>query len=122
MPLPDEDDEPVESGRRPRGWLAKDVKHLCDMWVTGEIQIGGPLTPFRVSELISELESVNPPSQGAIKNVFERWAEMGFATFQPKPYAFLGYTEEGMEKGLDRMVRELADKRKRIREEQRGNK
>lgn len=100
-----EEEEGVASGanRRPRGWLMEDVKHVCDLWVTGELQIkdGLPLTPHRAAVAVKEVDGLETaPSAGAVAAVFKRWDRLKFATFQKSPFAFTGYTEEGQLLGL----------------------
>lgn len=81
----------------------EDVKHVCDLWVTGELQIkdNAPLTPHRAAVAVKEIDGLEEaPSAGAVAAVFKRWNNLGFATFQSAPFAFTGYTEEGQLLGL----------------------
>ena len=104
--LGDQPDEPSDDSRRPRGWLAADVKNVCDLYITGGLKIKDdkPLTPHRCALAVKELDGLDkPPSTGAVSAVFKRWKELGFATFSDEPYAFVDYTEEGRTLGLKRM-------------------
>lgn len=112
------EDETVAKVRRPRGWLANDVKVICDKFITGEIALedGQALTPHRVARLVKEHDGLDEaPSTGAVAAVFKRWGDFGFATFSDKPFAFLDYTEEGRSVGLQGMIQARSDARKNER-------
>lgn len=111
----------VKSGpdRRPRGWLEFDLKQVTDLFVTGQITTSGEwMTPHRLAKLIQETGSLaEPPSTGACANVLRRWGEMGFATINDHPLAFVDYTEEGKQYGLEEM-KERWNSSKRKRQQQ----
>lgn len=119
----DEDIEPgVASGanRRPRGWLADDVKAVCDLYVTGELQIAEnkTLTPHRAASAVMKIDGLSKaPSTGAVQAVFKRWEKIGFAIFARDPFAFIDYSEEGKLLGL----RGVQDRRKAERSDSRQN-
>lgn len=103
----DDDDIEEQPDRRPRGWLAADIKSVCDLYITGELKIKDdkPLTPYRCALAVKEVDGLDEaPSVGAVSAVFKRWDNMGFATFRTDPFAFVEYTEEGKQLGLQRMM------------------
>jgi hypothetical protein len=102
-------------GRKPRGWLAADVKRICDDFLSGKLKLGEGegLTPHRVAKLVQTRNgSEEPPSTGAVSAVFKRWQEYGFAKFSKKPFGFTEYTAKGKEVGLDGMIAARSEKRK----------
>lgn len=108
----------LEDGRRPRGWLESDVKRITDAYITGELktETGDLLTPYRVSQFIKKLESLEKgPSTGAIAAVFERWKDIGFAEISDKPLAFVDYTDVGRELGLRGIKEKRAQNRRDAR-------
>lgn len=105
--------------RRPRGWLAQDVKLVCDKIITGEITLaeGQEATPHRVARLVKEMDGLDKaPSTGAVAAVFKRWEEYGFASFKQGPYAFADYTDEGRNVGLQGMIEARSAARKAERQ------
>ena len=90
-PRPDRDN-------RLRGWLEIEVKKICDRKMSGEID--DTLTP---KSLAIWIDPENPPSQGAVGAVLERWSEIGFAAVNKNPVRFVSYTVKGMNLGLERM-------------------
>jgi hypothetical protein len=103
------DDTP--SGRRRQGALEDEVKRICDYQVLG-LYVGIDLTPRFIAEQIDPEE---PPSVGAISAVFERWVAIGFAKVEKKPTRFVGYTPDGIDKGLH-VLREQAKRSKKQRQ------
>lgn len=114
------DTEPVEKAeRRPRGWLANDVKRVCDKLITGEIQLpeGQSATPHRVAILVKDMEGLDKaPSTGAVAAVFKRWEDYGFATFKSGPYSFDDYTDQGRTLGLQGLIEARSANRKAERQ------
>lgn len=94
------------TGHRQRGQLETEVQLVCNRHMVGEIE--GMLTTKAIAFFI---DPENPPSQGAIGAVLERWAKMGYATIGSKPLRFTGYTVEGMSKGLEKMRAEQKRRR-----------
>lgn len=118
-PAPDAE-EKVTPERRPRGWLANDVRVLLDEFVTGTrtLEAGQFLTPHRVAKLVQEMDNLDKaPSSGAVAAVFKRWSKYGFATFNDKPFSFIDYTDKGRQVGLQGLIEERAATRKRTRAE-----
>lgn len=99
--------EPAEP-RRPRGWLELDIERLLKAVNAGEISpadvLGRPidhLTPHFVAETLAKVESLpKKPSTGAVAAVFNRWADLGVATFSDKPYGFIDFTDEAKALGI----------------------
>lgn len=92
---------PTATGGRARGQLEVEVQQVCNRYMVGELE--GLLTTKFIGHLINPDD---PPSQGAIGAVLERWAKIGYATVGTKPLRFSGYTVEGMKKGLEQMKNE----------------
>jgi hypothetical protein len=110
-----EEADTPKAERRPRGWLASDVKQVCDKFITGEIVLpeGKMLTPHRVASLVKELDNLEKaPSAGAVSAVFNRWEEYGFVRMNAKPYAFADYTDEGRNVGLNGLIEARQAQRK----------
>lgn len=87
------------TGRAGRGELEVNVKHWCDRWVLDQPEES--CTPTWISEKIAHDLGIKPPSVGAIGAVFDRWTAYGFALIGKKPVRFIGYTNEGVELGLE---------------------
>lgn len=91
---------PTATGRAARGELEAWVRRVCDTWLLDEEQI--ICTPNYVSIEIQKLEGLGkPPSVGAISAVWERWVSLGFAKIEKKPTRFIGYTDAGIQYGLE---------------------
>lgn len=102
----------VASDRAPRTDLEPDVKKITDKFVNGKVKVeeGKFLTPHLVATLIQKARGADkPPSTGAVQSVFARWEKIGFAVVNPKPFAFLDYTDAGRSKGLAAMKQEYRD-------------
>lgn len=96
-------DEQVKPDRKERGFLSGDVYIVCKEFVAGEFTLeeGKFLTPWVVATIIMEQDGLDKrPASGAIAAAFHRWEEWGFATFRVEPFAFVDFTEEGRELGL----------------------
>lgn len=112
---------PTPTGRAARGELESWVKRQCDIWLVDEP--GYECTPAYLAEQIARDYGITPPSVGAISAVFNRWVDLGFARVEKKPTRFVGYTPEGIKKGLEVMKNEakrakrlqLADDRRNLR-------
>lgn len=88
------------TGRTSRGGLESWVQRECLNWLVDKDPEYG--LPVRIiSEEIGRVEGINPPSQGAIAAVFDRWVKYDYAVFAEKPRRFTGLTAQGAEKGLD---------------------
>lgn len=88
------------TGRTSRGGLESWVQRECLNWLLDKDPEYG--LPVRIiSEEIARVEGINPPSQGAIAAVFDRWVKYDYAVFADKPRRFVGLTPQGQEKGLD---------------------
>lgn len=115
----DTDEEAAEDkSRRGRGFLETDVKSVTDKFVTGTVKLadGELLTPHRIARLIKEHDGLDkPPSTGAVANILDAWAEIGFASINEKPKAFLDYTETGREEGLTALKTAASDAKKAAR-------
>lgn len=107
--------KPTPTGRAARGELELWVKEWCDIWLVDEST--SPCTPAWLSEKIARDKAIDPPSIGAISAVFVRWEKLGFAVFKKKPTRFVGYTQEGIELGLDKLKARV----KRIRKQTQSN-
>lgn len=95
------------TGRRAKGLLEDEVRHVCNLYMKGEVE--GPMTPQQVSNLIDEAD---PPSVGAISAVFKRWVDVGFAETDTKPARFVCYTVAGMKLGLEKLKADAKRKAK----------
>jgi hypothetical protein len=98
--LPEKPVAVTATGRTSRGGLESWVQRECLAWLVDKDPEYG--LPVRIiSEEIGRIEGINPPSQGAIAAVFDRWVKYDYARFEDKPRRFVGLTELGAEKGLD---------------------
>lgn len=107
----------VADGRRSRGQLHYDVKRITDTYVTDAASLGlkdgEPLTPHRIVSALMTTDSLDTrPSTGAVSNVLKNWREIGFAEIAEGPTAFVDYTEDGRNLGLDAMKAAAAADRK----------
>lgn len=91
--------ETTEAGRTQRGGLEYWVQRECLAWVVDKDPTY--CTVKYLSEEISRVEKITPPSQGAIAAVFDRWVKYGYAVIEVKPRRFLKLTEQGEKMGLD---------------------
>lgn len=87
------------SGRAARGQLEAMVKEVTDTWVIENDR--HPCTPDYVSAEIAKLHKIDAPNPVGIHAVFRRWEKMNFATIEVKPVRFTGYTDEGVQRGLN---------------------
>jgi hypothetical protein len=93
--------DPTPSGRAARGQLEDQVLEVVTEW---NIDPGTDLcTPTFVAWDIARFNQIEEPSTGAIGAVFDRWQEYGFAVIERKPVRFMGFTEEGEQRGLEYM-------------------
>lgn len=100
----------ADRSRRARGMLEADIKRVCDAYITGQYKVPDdkPLTPYRAAQALKDIDGLDPdtvPSSGAVDAVFDRWAEIGFAEFTHKPFAFADYTEDARTVGLAELHR-----------------
>lgn len=98
---PDMYDDPEP--RRGRGFLATDVNITLKEWLAGEfsLQEGKFMTPYIVARIIKEKDGLEKmPSSGAITRIFHTWEDWGYAEFRQTPFAFIDFTPEGKELGL----------------------
>lgn len=104
----------TKSGRLAHGQLEYWVKQAIDVWVieTHTGQRMPPCTPSWIAEQISIAEGIAEPQLGGINHIFRRWEEIGIAKFETKPARFAAYTDEAIEKGIDRM-RDAASRAKK---------
>lgn len=103
----DPDDYEDPEPRRGRGFLATDVNIVCKNFVRGEFTLkeGQFLTPYFVGRILKEQDDLDKrPSSGAITKVFHSWEDMGYAIFRSNPFAFLNFTPEGKDLGLQRFL------------------
>lgn len=100
---------PTPTGRTARGELESWVREITDIWA---VERDVNCTPLYVAREIGRVKGVREPSDGAVNAVFVRWEKLGFATFAKKPVRFTGYTEKGIELGLERM-KAIAKRNKR---------
>lgn len=100
---------PTPTGIRAKGQLESQVKEVCDKWDHGNGPVNLPLSFIALS-----IDTNEPPSVGAIREVMLRWEKYGFATMGTKPLAFTGYTATGRERGLDVLKYEF-DRDRRIK-------
>lgn len=92
--------------RAARTDLEPDVKAVTDAYHLEDLVIEGnkPLTPHRIAAEIAKARGTdNGPSVGAVAAVLDRWAKYEFAVLSDSPKAFVGYTEDGLDKGLSAM-------------------
>lgn len=109
--------------RRSRGLLEADVKTITDEFATGKIELkeGEHLTPHRIAKLIQEKDSLEkPPSTGAVAAVLGRWQEYGFAVVNPKPLAFVDYTDDARNVGLTALKEQHSNKLRAERAEKKA--
>ena len=103
-----EDDWDIEP-RRPKGWLMADIENVLRSWEAGEVtpdDPSKPMTPHRTCDFlvrVEELDAGARPSSGAVHNIFKKWERCQYATFQEKPFAFTGFTQEGGDLGFEAM-------------------
>lgn len=90
------------TGRRARGQLEYDVLQVCREYAEG-VWEWEACTPKAVAEQIGKMNSVEPPSTGAINAVWDRWEKIGFAEQAKKPSRFVKFTGENTDMALDRM-------------------
>jgi len=102
------------TGRAARGQLESWVQIECNAWLIDEAE--EQCTPALLSRYIGREYGITPPSVGAINAVFERWIKLGFAIIEKKPTRFVGYTEEGLQYGLEG----LKAREKRMRASEKG--
>lgn len=108
---PDLYDDPEP--RRGRGFLATDINILCKSYVDGDISLdeGKFLTPYTAAKILQQQDGLEkPPSSGAVSRCFKQWEEWGYATFRSNPFAFVNFTSEGRERGLQSFVDEAKNK------------
>lgn len=101
---------PTPTGRAARGELEWWVKQHCDIWLIDEPP--DLCTPSYLSVEIGRDQGITPPSVGAISAVFDRWVKLGFAVIAKKPTRFVGYTEDGVKLGLEKMKNDAKRKSK----------
>jgi hypothetical protein len=97
------------TGRLARGQLEFMVREACDVWKVEGYSVN--CTPQWIATEVAKTHGIDEPSTGAVSSVLMRWVNIGFATVDGKPFRFLDYTKEGMDKGLE--VMKLAAKRPR---------
>lgn len=86
---------------RTSGQLEYEVKIACDAFVLGAYP--QEMTSFTPRSISRAINSVKPPSTGAIVNILTAWGELGFANVTTGPHAFLGYTKAGIQLGLNQL-------------------
>lgn len=104
--------------RRSKGGLEVSVKQVCDDFVVGNITLKEDelLTPHKISRLIKDRESLGEaPSTGAVAACLARWSDIGFATLNGKPVAFVDYTEAGRTEGLSALKAAAAERKRAAR-------
>lgn len=90
-----------ESGeRRRRGELDANVEIVCRLWLD-KLLPWELLTTDAISIMV---DAEDPPSQGAIYSVLNRWANRGFAMIGTKPMRFIGFNESVLKMGLEAAV------------------
>lgn len=98
--------EPTATGRAARGELEAWVREATDTW-TVESKLDPNwqevCTPEWIAKEVSKKHGVNLPSTGAITAVLVRWTELDFCSTEKKPTRFTGYTESGLEFGLEQL-------------------
>lgn len=100
-----------DKARRQRGGLELEVKSVTDSFATGNFKLpeGQLLTPHRIATAIASTQGVEKPSVGAVAGVVRRWSEVGYATVNDKPFAFLDYTEDARTIGLSALKQRAAE-------------
>ncbi len=96
--------EPVD--RRKKNELEEMIRVVTNKIASGEINLGegGAATPHRLAqEVKTAFQLEKAPSAGAVTANLQRWKEVGFIDTTEGPFAFVGYTEEGREQGLNAM-------------------
>lgn len=83
--------------RRRRGELDSNVEIVCKLWLDKFL----PWELLTTDAISLMIDAENPPSQGAIYSVLNRWADKGFATIGTKPMRFLNFNENVLKLGLD---------------------
>lgn len=99
---------PTATGGRARGQLESEVLKVCNLYVSGHLD--SLMTPKFIGESI---DAGNPPSQGAIAAVLDRWSSIGYANVKTGPIRFVGFTVQGMRLGLEKMKLEAKGARRR---------
>ena len=90
---------PTPTGRTARGELEAWVREVTDVWV---VEKGEVCTPKLISAMIAQRHGLGKqPSVGAVDAVLRRWVKIGFAIVSAKPIRFDGYTEAGIQFGLE---------------------
>lgn len=100
------------TGIRQSGQLEDEVRRVTDGWVA--VSNLGEVSHCTPTKIAAQINSDNPPSTGAVAAVLDRWVSYGFCTMAKKPTRFLGYTEEGIKKGLHVMKSEYKMKNKKM--------
>ena len=109
---------PAKITRAPRTDLEADIKSVCDEFVLGNVTLGDGklLTPHAIAQIVmAKRNDGTKVSGGAVAAALSRWAEVGFVTLNPKPVAFVDYTDAGRTEGLTALKRAHAERRSAAR-------
>lgn len=101
---------------RERGELELAVKAVTDALENGSLTLddGEFLTPHRIATKIKENET-RTVSAGAVAAILNKWFEIGYAKLNQKPVAFVGYTEDAFNVGLQGLKDRVKDAKKAAR-------
>ena len=109
--------------RAPRTALESDIKLVCDAYVLGDLTVpeGKFLTPHVIAAAVMRTRNDDTKvSGGAVAACLARWVEIGYIVANPKPVAFIDYTDAGRNEGLGALKRahsaRLAAARAAVRE------
>lgn len=103
-PADDGAEDPTEPPKKARGSLEPLIKGVTDAFVTKKFTLeeGQLLTPHRIATIIEESrDDGSKVSAGAVTATLSRWEKYGFAVLNAKPVAFVGYTDDAVELGLN---------------------
>lgn len=99
--------------RRPRGWLATDVKRVVDAMLENRKDGDPPITPYRISRAFAEVDGLDElPSPGSVAEVLRRWDLWNFAVIKNVPLQFVRYTELAVSWGMDACMKAYQSEKK----------
>lgn len=99
--------------------LEPDVKQVCDDFIRGSLVLpeGKFLTSHVISQAIGDMRGGKSerPSSGAVQARLKQWVDIGFIEVNEKPFAFLDYTQAGVDRGLQAVKDEFNARKKAAR-------
>jgi len=105
---------PTPTGRKARGQLEMEVLEVCAEY-SRNVFDWEACTPKNISEEIGKRNAAEPPSTGAIVEVFKRWDKLEFAVWDKKPIRLVKFL-------MDPSPQRLAELKVRAKREARRSK